>query len=115
MQDLSGKIDDALGAHRDVLLAAQETGQQRLQRLKAMVGPAPLPTISVSITERDYTQPPVDPAAQTEMVMELQALGFPVILADQTHKKAAIAITGEPTASSAPATATWFPAADASR
>jgi hypothetical protein len=95
VQELSGKIDDVLGTHRDVLVVAQETEQQRLQRLKALIGPAPLPTISVDITERDYTQPTVDPAAQTEMVMELQALGFSVIVPDQTHKKAAIVITGE--------------------
>ncbi len=95
VQDLSGKIDGVLGTHRDVMVVTTETEQQRLQRLKTMVGPAPLPTISVVITERDYTQPTVDPAAQTEMTMELQALGFTVINPDQAHKKADIAITGE--------------------
>ena len=95
VQDLSGKIDGVLGTHRDVLVVTEETEQQRLQRLKAMVGPGPLPTVSIAVTERDYTQPTVDPAAQTEMIMELQALGFTVIEPDQTHTKAEIAITGE--------------------
>jgi Curli production assembly/transport component CsgG len=94
-QELSGKVNGVLASHRDVLVVVEETEQQRLQRLKGMVGLGPLPTISVAITERDYTQPTVDPAAQTEMIMELQALGFTVIDADQTHKKADIIITGE--------------------
>jgi len=94
-QELSGKVDGVLASHRDVLVVVEESEQQRLERLRKMVGPAPLPTISVAITERDYTQPTVDPAAQTEMIMELQALGFPVIDADQTHKKADISIAGE--------------------
>jgi hypothetical protein len=95
VQDLSGKIDGVLGSHRDVMVVTTETEQQRLQRLKAMVGPTPLPTVSIVISERDYTQPTVDPAAQTEMTMELQALGYTVINPDQSHKKADIAITGE--------------------
>jgi len=95
VQDLSGKIDGVLGTHRDVLVVAEETEQQRLQRLKAMVGPVPLPSVSVAITERDYTQPTIDPAAQTEIIMELQALGFTIIDASETHKKANIVITGE--------------------
>jgi hypothetical protein len=94
-KDLSGKIDGVLSTHRDVLVVTEETEQQRLQRLKAMVGPGPLPTVCIAVTERDYTQPTVDPAAQTEMIMVLQALGFTVIEPDQTHKKADIAITGE--------------------
>jgi len=94
-QELSGKIDGVLVSHRDVLVVASETEQQRLQRLKAMVGSGPLPTISVSITERDYTQPTVDPAAQSELIFQLQALGFTIIDPDQAHRKADIAITGE--------------------
>ena len=49
----------------------------------------------VTVTERDYTQPSIDPAAQTEIIMQLQALGFQIIDADQTHKKADLLITGE--------------------
>jgi hypothetical protein len=60
-----------------------------------MVGSGPLPTISVSITERDYTQLTVDPAAQSELIFQLQALGFTIIDPDQAHRKADIAITGE--------------------
>ncbi len=94
-QDLSGKIDVVLASHRDVLVVPEETADQRLQRLRTILGQRPLPSVTVTITERDYTQPTVDPAAQTEMIMQLQELGFQIIDPDQSHKKADILITGE--------------------
>jgi RNA polymerase sigma factor (sigma-70 family) len=94
-QELSGKIDGVLASHRDVLLVREETPEQRLRRLRGMIGQRPLPSVTVTITERDYTQPSIDPAAQTEIIMQLQALGFPIIDPDQNHKKADILISGE--------------------
>jgi hypothetical protein len=60
-----------------------------------MVGSGPLPTVSVNITERDYSQPSIDPAAQTEIMRELQLLGFTVIAPGSNERKADIQITGE--------------------
>ena len=95
-QDLSGKIDGVLGSHRDVLVVREETPAERTERLRGLLGAGKLPTISVSITERDYgTAPAIDPAAETEIRMELLQLGFQVIVSDQSHKKADVAITGE--------------------
>jgi hypothetical protein len=94
-QDLGHKIDGVLANHRTDLLATIETPEQRLARLKALVATGPLPTISVSIPEQDYTQPTVDPAAQTEFIVQLQSLGFTIIDTNQLHKKADLAITGE--------------------
>jgi hypothetical protein len=94
-QELSGKIDGVLTSRRDVLVVRQETPDQRLQRLRGILGQRPLPSVMVSIAETDYTQPSIDPAAQTEIKMDLQALGFPVIDSDQIHKKADLTITGE--------------------
>jgi hypothetical protein len=94
-QDLSGKIDGVLATHRDVLVAQEETSDQRLQRFRGILGQRPLPSVMVTITERDYTQPSIDPAAQTEIIMQLQALGFQIIDPDQSHKKADILISGE--------------------
>jgi hypothetical protein len=95
MLDLSAKIDAVLGTHRDVLVAKQETPDQRLERLRGLVAKGDLPVVSVKIDEKDYTQETIDPAAQTEIAMLLQKLGFQVVDADQTHKAADIAITGE--------------------
>jgi hypothetical protein len=94
-QDLSGKVDGVLASHHDVLLAQEETPAQRLERLHDLIGQRPLPSVTVSISERDYTEPSIDPAAQTEIIMQLQALGFQIIDPDQSHKKADIVISGE--------------------
>ncbi len=95
VQDLSGKVDAVLASHREVLLPHEETPDQRMQRLRGLVGPAPLPSIMVTITERDYTQPTIDPAAQTEIILQLQQLGFKIIDPNQTKDKPDILITGE--------------------
>jgi len=95
VQDLSGKIDGVLASHRDVLVVRQETPDERLQRLRGLLGKAPLPSVTVNITERDYTQPTIDPAAQTEIMKLLEQLGFQVIDADDIHNKADILISGE--------------------
>ncbi len=94
-QELSGKVDGVLVSHRDVLVVKEETAGQRLQRLRGILGQRPLPTVAVAITERDYTQPSIDPAAQTEIIMQLQALGFQIIDPEQSHKKGDILISGE--------------------
>lgn len=94
-QDLSGKVDGVLATHRDILVAQVESPEQRLQRLRGILGQRPLPSVMVTITERDYTQPSIDPSAQTEIIMQLQALGFQVIDPDQSHRKADILISGE--------------------
>jgi hypothetical protein len=95
IQDLSGKVDGVLASHREVLVAHEETPDQRLQRLRGIIGQRSLPSVSVSITERDYTLFTIDPAAQTEIIKQLQALGFQVIDPDQPHKQADILISGE--------------------
>ena len=95
VQDLSGKIDAVLASHRDVLLPPGETAEHRMERLRTLLGDRPRPSVTVSIPERDYTQPTIDPAAQTEIMMELQQLGFQIIDSDQGRKKADITITGE--------------------
>jgi len=94
-QDLSGKIDGVLATHHDVLVAPEESPDQLLQRLRGMLGQRPLPSVMVAISERDYTQPSMDPSAQTEIIMQLQALGFQIIDSQQSHKKADILISGE--------------------
>ncbi len=97
-QDLSGKIDVVLTSHHDVMLPPAETADQRLQRLRAILGQRPLPSVSVAITERDYTQPTIDPAAQTEVIMDLQALGFPSSMPARLKRKRTSSLPARPSA-----------------
>jgi hypothetical protein len=94
-QDLANKIDGVLGSHRDVLVVEDETPDQRLQRLKQSLGSRPLPSVSIAITERDYSQPSIDPAAQTEIAHDLLQLGFRVFAPGTDQKRADIQISGE--------------------
>jgi hypothetical protein len=95
IQELAGKIDGVLASHRDVLVVKEETSDERLQRLKSLLGNRPLPTVSVAISERDYSQPSIDPAAQTEITRDLLQLGFTVFDGDKDRRKPDIVITGE--------------------
>jgi len=95
VQELSDKIDKVLGTNHDVMVVRQETPEQHLARLRGLVGQPPLPTVTVNITERDYTQPTIDPAAQTELMKTLEQLGYTVIDASNVNKKADILISGE--------------------
>ena len=54
-----------------------------------------LPTVSIAITEHDYTQETIDPAAETELTLLLQQLGFKVLQPGQGQKSSDITITGE--------------------
>jgi hypothetical protein len=94
-QDLADKIDRVLGSHSDVLVVQDETPDQRLQRLKQLIGFRPLPSVSVTIAEHDYSQPSIDPAAQTEIARDLLQLGFRVLAPGADEKRADIKITGE--------------------
>jgi Curli production assembly/transport component CsgG len=94
-QDLSGKIDGVLASHRDVLVAQVESPDARLQRLRGLVGQRDLPSVMITISERDYGAPTIDPAAQTELKVLLQQLGFTIIDGDELHKKADLTISGE--------------------
>jgi hypothetical protein len=95
VQELSDKIDKVLGTNHDVMVVRQETPEQHLARLRGLVSQPPLPTVTVNITERDYTQPTIDPAAQTEIMKTLEQLGYTIIDASNVNKKADILISGE--------------------
>ncbi len=54
-----------------------------------------LPVVSVSIPEQHIGRPIVDPAAQTEMKLVLQEVGFTVLDSSETAKRPDVQITGE--------------------
>ncbi len=74
---LSEKIGATITERRETLLAQVETEQQRLERLRKVLGQrANLPKVYVSIPEQHISRAIPDPAAQTEIQRTLQQLGF---------------------------------------
>lgn len=77
---LSGQIVKTVQEQLPGLVAAQESWEQRLARLKAGLPPGKtLPKVRVSIPEQHLSSPVPDPAAQTEIQKLLQDLGFQVV------------------------------------
>ena len=94
--DLAQKIAGDLKNHADTLVAKVEDPAARLDRLKKLVaGHAPLPTVSVVIPEQQINAVIIDPAAQTEMKLLLQQIGFEVVDPQATQRQADVEITGE--------------------
>ena len=95
VQELTPKITDTLDKHGDTLIAKVEDPAERLDRLKKIVAGKKLPSVSVQIAEQHINRVVIDPAAQTEMKLMLQQLGFEVIEPNNAAKRADITITGE--------------------
>jgi hypothetical protein len=92
--ELAGKIGATLETKGHNLVARVLTRDQRLDQVRQTLKDAARPVVSVSIAERHFGGPTLDPAAETELSSILAACGFP--LADQkSDLKPRIEITGE--------------------
>ncbi len=77
-------------------MAKVEDPATRLERLKKLVaGHTPLPSVSVVIPEQHLRAMVVDPAAQTEIKLLLQQIGFEVIDPEPANRQADVQIAGE--------------------
>jgi hypothetical protein len=92
--ELAKKIAATVGQKGETLVAKVETREERVAKLKAALGSAKLPTVSVKIGERHFGQPVIDPAAETELGLILQQCGF-TLLDDKSKDKADVEITGD--------------------
>ena len=96
VDELTVKVSEDLVQHADTLLAKVETPAGRLERLRKIVeGRKPLPIVSVVIAEQQINRTVIDPAAQTEMTLVLQQLGFEVLDPKTTGRRADVEIAGE--------------------
>jgi hypothetical protein len=94
--ELVPKIAADLKNHADAFVAKVEDPAARLDRLKKVVAAhATLPSVSVVIPEHHVGAVVMDPAAQTELTLTLQQLGFEVIDPTVSKKQPDIEITGE--------------------
>lgn len=88
------KVSNRLTNARDTLVAAVEKKDDRLQDLARLVRGRTLPTVTISIPERHAGRAGWDPAAQTELALVLNSLGFR-LLDPGSAVRADIQITGE--------------------
>src|SRR5690606_31977443 len=89
-------IADVLAKQSDNLVTHVETMEARIERLKKLVSKKKLPAVTVAIVEQHLARPVIDPAAQTELMILLQAVGFEVVPADKIAGRTDVAaITGD--------------------
>lgn len=95
VDQITQKIGVILDKHSNDLVAKPESIDTEFQQLKTSLAGKKLPSISVSIAERQIGTPAVDPAAQTTMLHYLQQLGFKIIDPGTSDQKPEVTITGE--------------------
>ncbi len=77
-------------------MAKVETQAERVERLKKLVAGKTLPAVYVNVVEQHLARPVIDPAVQTEMMLILKEIGFPVLLAEELGGRTdVVRITGE--------------------
>ena len=94
VNELATKVLTVIERRGDTLLAKIEDPAARLERLKKLVEGKKLPSVSVQIAEQHINHAVIDPAAQTEMKLILQQVGFEVIDAS-SGKQPDVVINGE--------------------
>ena len=80
-ETLGSKIAATVKLNRDKLCAPDITKEkeQRMAELAERLEGKQLPTVSISIPERHYDQPVIDPAVETELMYWFNQFGFTVI------------------------------------
>ncbi|QDU76770.1 Curli production assembly/transport component CsgG [Bremerella volcania] len=95
-ESLAEEIVKEINKNSENLVPKVVPQSERIAALKEKIGKAKLPVVSVSIDERHIGQATIDPAAETEMTLYLQELGFEVVDAKDGAKNSAdINIVGE--------------------
>lgn len=93
---LAAEIVKEIGNKSEQLVPKVVPQSERIAALKETIGKATRPVVSVSIEERHVGRATIDPAAETEMTLYLQELGFEVVDAKEgATGAAAIKIVGE--------------------
>jgi hypothetical protein len=92
--ELAQKIAATVGKNGTGLVAKVETREDRVEKIKKALKTGKLPTVSVKIAERHFGAPVIDPAAETELGLILQEVGFKLV-DDKSPQRADIEITGE--------------------
>ena len=92
--ELADKVAALLAKQNAAFRVPVVSREERIARLKKSLDGKKLPSVLVTITERDLTRPAVDPAVETEFKKSLLELGFEVI-DPQSAKTPDVVIKGE--------------------
>ena len=92
--DLAKKVGSVLTTKGDTLVAKIESRPERIARIQKALKPGPRPSVALSIPERHFGQPVIDPAAETELGLILKECGFR-LLDDKSPGKPDLEIRGE--------------------
>jgi hypothetical protein len=92
---LADKILTATKDRGDTLVAKVESPDAFIERLRKSIEGKALPTVAVEIAEAHLSRPVADPAAQTELKLILQRVGFEVVDPARADKKPDMTIKGD--------------------
>lgn len=94
--ELAEKIAATVNGKSASFVAKFESDEARVERLKKLVSGKKLPAVLVAIPEQHLARPVIDPAAQTELMLVLRAVGFEVVTREEAAGRADVAtINGE--------------------
>ena len=92
--ELAKKIAKTVADKGSTLVAKSETREERIDKIIKSLKDNKRPVVYVSISERHFGGPVVDPAAETELSVILQKAGFTVV-DGKSSEKPDIEITGD--------------------
>jgi Curli production assembly/transport component CsgG len=104
-ENLAAKIAKILATKTSRLLPKEIKKTDIIAMLKKKIAGKKLPSLYIRIPEKNYTQPTIDPAAETELKFICRKLGFKVL---DSRNKAQIRITGEAFSETTPAIGKFF-------
>lgn len=92
---LAEQLTALIGKNGKSLVAVTESPMDQIERLKASLAGASLPSVSVSVEEQHLQRPIIDPAVEMELKRSLQMLGFRIVDPKAGGERADIEVTGE--------------------
>jgi hypothetical protein len=95
VEQLAEKIGTLVAEQANQLVVPPASKEDRGAALKALLGDAPRPVISISVAERHVGQVTIDPAAETELGLIAGEAGFTVLDKMAVESNPDVLITGE--------------------
>ena len=92
---LADKVNALLAKQNTVFNPAVEKPEDEIARLKKLLEGKILPSLQISITERDIAHAAIDPAVETEFKRIFGELGFLIFDSKASDKAADVIISGE--------------------